>query len=719
MKNLTALKQKSKDVKQERRKKYADLAIQGTNNSSIASKRSVELLYLPKLSSANNFQMDKNRKLLEYFKFFVPKKTKRSPCINRGYWLRLFAIRSRLNSIVEQTPQGKKIVVVNLGCGYDPLPFQLLDTRNIQSQQYHSRVSFIDIDYSDLMKIKIELIKTIPELSRIIGLSEDECYVDTSNVDVLTTPNYLARPCNLNDSKNFSALLEECQLDDPNVVKVFIAEVSLAYMKPECSDSIINASSKMENSHFIILEQLIPKGSSEPFSKQMLTHFKKNDSPLQSVLKYNTIESQIERFNKLGYAHVNAGDMFQLWESVDELTKNELLNVEPFDELEEFHLFCHHYVLCHATNNKEFRFTQDFMFDRPTSEVNLATDKGYEILECECTISRKYGDAAVSGNDVYYMGGSNPYRVNEILQLNIYNDKMDIKNIEVSGSGVPDARMCHTFTTLCSNDQLLLVGGRKAPHQGLCDNWIFDIKKREWSMIQSLSHTRFRHSACNLPDGNVLIMGGVTEGPVMLLYNATRKTFKDVTPKDEFFQKSLVSAGLAFDSTLNQGVVLGGGFMDQTTVSDQAIVFTYNPESILEPITVLKKVQHPLFQRYGSRIKFMSPRKLLIVGGTSPSRIFDQNTSIITLDLQNETLTSIPICKRIWEDHSLMLTGLNLVSTVAGIIHIIGGGATCYGFGSVTNVGLKLLQAPNDAPGGVRMVTSSLCDSLKVHDASF
>ena len=691
MKNLTAVKQTSKDAKQERRKKYADLAIQGTNNSSIASKRSVELLYLPKLGSANNFQRDKNDKLLEYFKFFVPKKIKRSPCINRGYWLRLFAIRSRLNSIIEQTPQDKKIVVVNLGCGYDPLPFQLLDTNNIQSQQYHDRVSFIDIDYSDLLKIKIELIKTIPELSKIIGLFEDNDYVDTSNVDFLTTPNYLARPCNLNDSKMYSILLNECQLYDPNIVKVFIAEVSLAYMKPERSDSIIEESSKMENSHFIILEQLIPNGPFEPFSKQMLAHFKRNDSPLQSVLKYNTIESQIQRFNKLGFAYVNVGDMFQLWEGANEVTKNELLKVEPFDELEEFHLFCHHYVLCHATNYKGFTFTQGFLFDRPMFETDLAVDEDYQLLEWECAINRKFGDAAVAGNDVFYMGGSNPYRVNEVLQLSIDHDKMDIKSIEVSSSEVPVPRMCHTFTTLCKNDQLLLIGGRKAPHQGLSDNWIFDIKKKEWSMIQSLSKTRFRHSACNLPDGNVLILGGVTEGPVMLLYNVTKKVFRDVTPKHGFFQKSLVSAGLAFDFVSNQGVILGGGYMDQTTVSDKAIIFKYNPEDVIEPITVVKKLQHPLFQRYGSQIKYITPKKLLIVGGTSPSRLFDQTNSIISLDPQSETLTSIPISRRIWEDHSLMLAGFNLVTTATGIIHIIGGGATCYGFGSVTNLGLRLI----------------------------
>ncbi|EJS41811.1 ppm2p [Saccharomyces arboricola H-6] len=691
MKDLVTEKQQNVYAKQERRKKYADLAIQGTNNSSIASKRSVELLYLPKLSSANNFQMNKNKELLEYFKFFVPKRIKRSPCINRGYWLRLFAIRSRLNSIIEQTPQDKKIIVVNLGCGYDPLPFQLLDTNNIQSQQYHDRVSFIDIDYSDLLKIKIELIKMIPELSKIIGLVEDDDYVDTSNSDVLTTPNYRVRPCNLNDSIMFRELLSECQLNDPNVVKVFIAEVSLAYMKPERSDSIIEACSQMENSHVIILEQLIPKGPFEPFSKRMLAHFKRNDSPLQSVMRYNTIDSQIKRFNELRFPHINVGDMFQLWESADEITKEELLNVEPFDELEEFHLFCHHYLLCHATNNTEFPFTKQFIFDRPTPEIELAVDGNYQLQEYECAINRKFGDAVVCGNNVFYMGGSNPCRVNEILELSISHDKMDIQSIELGNGELPIARMCHTLTSLHEKDQLLLIGGRKAPHQGLSDNWIFDIKEKKWTMIQDLSHTRFRHATCNLSDGNVLIFGGVTEGPVMLLYNTTKKTFQDITPNNESFRKTLVSAGLAFDSISNQGVILGGGFKDQTSVSDKAIVFKYNPENVIEPITVVKEIRHPLFERYGSQIEYLSPGKLLIVGGTSPSRLFDQTNSTISLDLQKETLASIPIPKHIWENHSLMLAGFKLISTADGTVYIIGGGATCYGFGSVTNVGLKLI----------------------------
>lgn len=177
----------------------------------------------------------------------------------------------------------------------------------------------------------------------------------------------------------------------------------------------------------------------------------------------------------------------------------------------------------------------------------------------------------------------------------------------------------------------------------------------------------------------------------MLLYNVTEEIFKDVTPKDEFFQNSLVSAGLEFDPVSKQGIILGGGFMDQTTVSDKVIIFKYDAENATEPITVIKKLQHPLFQRYGSQIKYITPRKLLIVGGTSPSGLFDRTNSIISLDPLSETLTSIPISRRIWEDHSLMLAGFSLVSTSTGTIHIIGGGATCYGFGSVTNVGLKLI----------------------------
>ena len=75
--------------------------VMATNNSSIVSKRSVEKLYLPEP---------------HFFRYFVKKPIRRSPTINRGYWLRMRAVDWVVKQFLEKaSDQGK--VVINLGCG--------------------------------------------------------------------------------------------------------------------------------------------------------------------------------------------------------------------------------------------------------------------------------------------------------------------------------------------------------------------------------------------------------------------------------------------------------------------------------------------------------------------------------------------------------------------------------------------------------------------------
>lgn len=73
-----------------------------TNNSSIVSKRSVERLYFPHEA--------------HFFRYFVKKPQRRSPLINRGYWLRMRAIDQVVRQFLEQDSKKQK-VVINLGCG--------------------------------------------------------------------------------------------------------------------------------------------------------------------------------------------------------------------------------------------------------------------------------------------------------------------------------------------------------------------------------------------------------------------------------------------------------------------------------------------------------------------------------------------------------------------------------------------------------------------------
>lgn len=83
-------------------KQKRDDFIMDTNNSSIVSKRSVEKLYY-----AHEPQ---------YFQHFTGKFKRRSPLINRGYWLRMRAIEHTVEKFLEE-PSGKKKLVINLGCG--------------------------------------------------------------------------------------------------------------------------------------------------------------------------------------------------------------------------------------------------------------------------------------------------------------------------------------------------------------------------------------------------------------------------------------------------------------------------------------------------------------------------------------------------------------------------------------------------------------------------
>ena len=72
-----------------------------TNNSAIQSKRSCERVYF---------------KNPHYFRYFVKKPQRRSPLINRGYWLRMKAVDHVVEQFMKESTSKRK-VVVNLGCG--------------------------------------------------------------------------------------------------------------------------------------------------------------------------------------------------------------------------------------------------------------------------------------------------------------------------------------------------------------------------------------------------------------------------------------------------------------------------------------------------------------------------------------------------------------------------------------------------------------------------
>lgn len=649
--------------KQERRKQFADLAIQGTNNSSIASKRSVEVLYYPKLRA--NESLD-GQETLEYFKYFVPKPLKRSPCINRGYWLRLHAIRSQLNEISAKVKG--PVVVVNLGCGFDPLPFQLLDRRNKDSKDYWDRFTFLDVDYPELINEKLSIIEANDELKKIVG-------------EPVAHGKYLKYslvPCNMNYPDSFGQLIDS--LNDKECTKVFIAEVSLAYMKPDQADQIIELCSKATHAHFLMLEQLTPASGDDPFAHQMLKHFNKNRSPLQSVLKYQNVNSQEQRFAHSGFPHVNAGDIFQLWRSVNQSTRSALQALEPFDELEEFHLFAHHYIILHASNEP---FAFDKFPSQPLPSTGDINDLPWTVEYFEIDKVRKFGASIpdFKNNRLLYFGGSCPQRTNEIIAV---DSTGRCENVTFDVTNAPAARTCHTFT-LANNDDdtAVVIGGRKNPWQPLSDTWRFNLSSHTWTRGPDLPDSRYRHATCLLRENRFLILGGKTQSPhAALLLDAQQNTVEPIPSS----LPVLISPAADYNPSTGKGVLIGGGCANESDTSGHIYIFTYDDNGSGDHhLNIVDSWEHPLFCRYGAQARFINDHQVVLAGGTGPS-LFNAREMVVLLDINSRSLQSV-----ILPNPLPMLVSADLqFDPSSNELWLVGGGATCYGFGSVWNHGTRI-----------------------------
>lgn len=197
-------------------KQKQDEAIIGTNDYSIVSKRSVEKIYYPEEP--------------QFFEPFIAKFKRRAPLINRGYWLRMQAIEQAVLQFLDEKSEKKKLIV-NLGCGYEPLPFRML-------WKYGSRcrvVRFVDVDYPQLMQKKVEVIWKNDIYSDLLTQSMPE--TRGSSV-LLNDGRYCAVGCDLGDTKVLDEIFRtELQLDDSLVL--FIGEVSIVYMDVNQADQLI------------------------------------------------------------------------------------------------------------------------------------------------------------------------------------------------------------------------------------------------------------------------------------------------------------------------------------------------------------------------------------------------------------------------------------------------------------------------------------------------
>ncbi|EUC30052.1 hypothetical protein COCCADRAFT_7829 [Bipolaris zeicola 26-R-13] len=665
-----------------------DIDIMNTNDSSIVSKRSVSKLYL-------SHEPD-------FYEPFVPKFVRRNPLINRGYWLRMHAIEQAVHRFLKEE-NGKSKVVVNLGCGYDPLPFQFWHRYPSLAQS----ATFVDVDYPQLMEKKRDRMLSNDLLRNALLKTKLR---QTEQPILLRSDGYMALGCDLKDLATLERVLR-AEFDISATTILFVAEVSVTYMPLKDSDALIQWASTIGDARFCILEQYLPQGPEHPFAKTMLSHFDKLQASIKAVKLHSSLDQQAARFRNAGWPTlVMARNLWDLW-SDDSFTPPSLRRTinatEPFDEWEEFALFGSHYFLLVASNMETQGSNEPIHEETTTRESANGTDAGSIILHCwkqhsDTTLTpRRFPAAFTLDKDTVALHGGQGTQTRLADMDMLRQDDSDQDRAVQPGNLLPTARMCHTITSM-QDGEALLVGGRGSPTQACADCWLF--KHGTWTKVDDLVPARYRHSAVAVQLGSgetythgVLVFGGKASDGTVLDANdycalwTANTGWHSISVDGPHPSPRFGAATCTINSARNCGLLTGGGNESGVVVDDAlwewSISATPTPRVSFKDRTndVRSSLTNSVHARIGSVLVPWNDA-LLMIGGVSKKHIHSLSDDFLLLTCK-DTIIQVERPSMHVAPHMSwpLLVGVGAVSSSRDEIVLAGGGAVCFSMGSYWN----------------------------------
>jgi Galactose oxidase, central domain/Kelch motif len=115
---------------------------------------------------------------------------------------------------------------------------------------------------------------------------------------------------------------------------------------------------------------------------------------------------------------------------------------------------------------------------------------------------------------VLIAGGTDPSYSTNLVEL--YDASVQTNGSSVFASSLRDRRRHHTATQLPNGD-VLVIGGFQSPHGGFIDAYLasaelYSVNTGTWSSAGLMATPRSHHTATLLPSGQVLVTGGGTQG---------------------------------------------------------------------------------------------------------------------------------------------------------------------------------------------------------------
>ncbi|EFR00319.1 leucine carboxyl methyltransferase 2 [Nannizzia gypsea CBS 118893] len=638
--------------------------VMGTNGSSIVSKRSVERIYY---------------KEPHFFRHFVKSSPRRAPLVNRGYWLRMYAIKHTVTEFLEEVT-GRPKLVINFGCGLDPLVFQLLSQRPGLCRD----TIFVDIDHRKMMLEKWEAIQSSPELKELIP----DAILSSGGGPLICARQYIGIGCDLGNLSELERTLKPA-VDTSEFSILCIAEVALTYMAVKAADALISWAARLsDDTQFGLLEQFFPDGPEHPFARTMIAHFTKWRAPLQSIHIYPTLVEQEQRFLNAGWEQAKARSLWEAWSDptfISAETRLSLDKSEAFDEWEEIALFASHYFWLRASTRATAGNSNDEAIANTTTappdpQIRMTTNFQADLIN-----HKRFGALFSFGGQIGFHAGLGQQARLSSTDVYLQSDTMHAPVKSVPPESLP-AR-------------------ERPPSKALEDTWLMD--GGIWRQSCPFPTASFRHSATAviLPSGEegVLVYGGK-----VVQWHCDRAIFSVekhqwhrnldcVVEKWRILHAALRGRGVLTGGMSQDGLVLDDFWTWQISTDDTGDISIH-----LIDQKGRFETSHPQISKWVGRFGATAHRledKLVLIGGIAVGGCIPHGYEIITLDLSifdYDDAKKLPIqmVARSSPTHARpLLVGHSSIPVGGGSVLIAGGGAVCFAFGTYWNNGTWLLNA--------------------------
>lgn len=227
--------------------------------------------------------------------------------------------------------------MVILGCGFDTLYFQLLDTGEMGDD-----VLYVECYFPDVVAAKQSIIDGLDLGAGTAGPSPGR---------------HSLIGADLRDVDGLMARLEEAGIrrDAPTF---FLAECVLVYMDVGHSNALLQrVSSDFRTAMTVVYEQVNPN---DPFGRQMMFNLQARGCPLKGVL--DSLEVQRQRMTQCGWEDARSENLLRLFNTCipgEDIAR--INRLEMMDEEEEWNLLLQHYSITTARNGNLIPLFRDIL----------------------------------------------------------------------------------------------------------------------------------------------------------------------------------------------------------------------------------------------------------------------------------------------------------------------------------------------------------------------